>query len=278
MDTRTTQLQYKVTNHRQPGDFMQKKVFFKNKHKERLCGILHLPQKVPAPAVIVCHGFTSSKVKKEEWCEFLSKKGFVALRFDFSGCGESQGDFKDFTVTKCLDDTRAAVEFLKKKKLSMGIGMAGTSLGGNVLMIYAALNKIDAAVPIAAPFRLDDTEIMRDKEAMKSWKETGFRYYAVRAEGWKRKKKPLNYNFITDRQKYDMGRLSKKIKCPVLVIHGDKDDVVPVTHSQLYYRNIKSQKKLIVIKGADHSIGDKIQDLNMILKEMNVWFSKYLKE
>src|SRR3989344_8614618 len=110
MDTRTTQLQYKVTNHRQPGDFMQKKVFFKNKHKERLCGILHLPQKVPAPAVIVCHVFTSSKVKKEGWCEFLSKKGFVAMRFDFSGHGESQGDFENFTVTKCLDDTRAAVE------------------------------------------------------------------------------------------------------------------------------------------------------------------------
>lgn len=256
---------------------MQKKVFFKNKHKERLCGILHLPQRVPAPAVIVCHGFTSSKIKKEKWCEFLSKKGFVALRFDFSGHGESQGSFKNFTVTKCLDDIRAAAEFLKKKRLSVGIGITGTSLGGNVLMIYAALNKIDAAVPIAAPFSLDDTEIMKDKEAMKKWKEAGFRYYAVRTKEWKREKKPLAYNFVLDKQKYDMVKLTKKVKCPALIIHGSKDDAVPITHARMYYKIVGSPKRLVIVKGANHSIDERKQDLKLVLNEMTKWFQEYMK-
>lgn len=257
---------------------MQKKVVFYNKHKQRLSGVLHIPKKWPAPVVIVTHGFTSSKYTKEDICNFLANKGFLALRFDFNGHGESYGDFRDFTLTKCVEDLATAVEFVKGQKYAKKkIGINGTSLGGLVLMIYASFNDVNALTPFAAPFNMDDTAVMRDSEVAKQWKEHGLRYFYVRTKGNKKERKGLSYNFVIDREKYDMNILTKKIGAPALIIHGDKDATVPVKHAKMYYDALQAKKKLVILQGADHRLADlSKKNMSITLKETAAWFAKYL--
>ena len=167
----------------------------------------------------------------------------------------------------------AAVDYMKKSGLATKIGIAGHSLGGKVLMIYAAKNKIDAVAPISAVFRLEDTWVMK---ILGEWKKKGIRYFHVRAKGWSRIKKPLSYNFVEDRKKYDIKTLTKKIKCPVLIIHGSRDDEIPLSHAKMYYKNVKSPKKLVILEGAKHKITRK-KDLKILYEETTLWFGKHLK-
>ena len=83
-----------------------KKIYFLNKNKEKLLGILHLPDKKTKKLVIVCHGFASNK--NSLWipklCNTLAKKGYTALRFDFSGNGQSEGKFENSNCEKEKQD------------------------------------------------------------------------------------------------------------------------------------------------------------------------------
>jgi len=73
---------------------------FKNKNGHNLVGVLHLPEKEKPPLVIICHGFQGTKTEKK--IVLLARKlqeiGILVCRFDFEGCGDSEGDPKEITV------------------------------------------------------------------------------------------------------------------------------------------------------------------------------------
>src|SRR3989338_1297035 len=89
---------------------MQEDVFFGNGRGEKMAGVVHYPKET-SKAVILCHGFRSSKENKAAWAERLSDN-FAVLRFDFSGHGESGGDLEDVTLTRLLADMNAAIDFM----------------------------------------------------------------------------------------------------------------------------------------------------------------------
>src|SRR5262245_53155 len=84
---------------------------------QKLFGILHLPlTETKVPAVLFCHGRGGNKSGKfrfyVELAELLTKAGIAALRVDFRGSGDSEGNFSDTTCTSQLDDARLAANFL----------------------------------------------------------------------------------------------------------------------------------------------------------------------
>jgi alpha/beta superfamily hydrolase len=81
---------------------MEEKVFFKNKENLKLCGVLHGSASRGDICAIVCHGFAGDKDRSfiPELACGLEGQGFLALRFDFSGNGESEGLFEDRTWAK----------------------------------------------------------------------------------------------------------------------------------------------------------------------------------
>ncbi len=118
-------------------------VNFKNKG-QRLVGIMTSPIEIqkPLPAVVLLHGFTSNKNEDfivgksvgmfQYTAKRLSEEGHITLRFDFRGHGESDGDFKDLTISNLISDTLAAIEFIANQKEvnPERIGLLGQSLGG----------------------------------------------------------------------------------------------------------------------------------------------------
>ncbi|MCX6815907.1 MAG: alpha/beta fold hydrolase [Candidatus Aenigmarchaeota archaeon] len=260
---------------------MEKKVYFYNKKKQRLAGFLHIPKKTPAPTIILANGFTSDMTNKKNIAKTLAKNGFIVLRFDQSGCGESEGKFYDFTVSGNVSDCEAAFDFLAKQKFvdKNRIGMSGHSLGGMVTILAAAKNrKIKVIVPVDSPYDMKtrgrDSEFNK-KKFLNEWKRTGYKVFKIKRNGIQVPEK-LSYNFLKDSLKYDASKCIKHVKCPVMIVHGDVDTVVPLNHARLLFRNANEPKKLVVIKGVNHSFANSKHE-KILVENMLYWFNKYLK-
>ena len=80
----------------------------------RLRGILHIPAEPAKGAIVLSHCFTCSKdYKVLAWLgRILAEEGYSALRFDFPGLGESEGDFSRTTLSSNVNDLMRAVEWL----------------------------------------------------------------------------------------------------------------------------------------------------------------------
>ena len=111
---------------------------------QTLVGIMTFPGEIqkPLPVAVLLHGFTSNKNEDSivgtgvgmfyYTAKQLSEAGYITLRFDFRGHGESDGDFKDLTISNLISDTLAAIDFIANQKgvYSERIGLLGRSLGG----------------------------------------------------------------------------------------------------------------------------------------------------
>ncbi len=197
----------------------------------RLSGVLHLPDRKSPPCVIVSHGLLSSK-DSEKYIELgarLSRDGLAVVRFDFLGCGESEGKLEDSTITGRLEALGTAIDFVRSElTLSNTIGLMGSSLGGYLSLFKAAQEAdVTAVVTWATPYR--------------------FSRPAPEAEGLP----SVGEAFYDDLKNYDLVSVLHNIR-HCLVIHGDMDELVPLTHGSLIYENVREPKRLEIIHGADH--------------------------
>jgi pimeloyl-ACP methyl ester carboxylesterase len=120
-------------------------------------GRLHVPASLPAPGILMIPGFadTAGGIHNMhvQTARELCRSGFAVLRFDYRGLGESDGDFRDFTVHSGLTDARAALDALRGHPDvdSAKIGMCGFSLGGALAAELTALDGKVHALSLWAP-------------------------------------------------------------------------------------------------------------------------------
>ncbi|MEM3153979.1 MAG: alpha/beta fold hydrolase [Candidatus Woesearchaeota archaeon] len=230
------------------------KVFFKNRQKEKLVGIL---EGDGPKCVIMLHGFTGNK---DEWgrferiSEILSGKDFCVLRFDFSGNGESEGRFEEAHYGKETDDALSAIAFMKKRGCT-SIGLHGHSMGGAVAILAASKEKVNA-VAVTAPSSLPIPERLA-------------RY----AREWVGKKLPPE--FLENIASTNVLAAAEKINAPLLIVHGDNDTIIPVDDSKILYNHAKEPRKLVVVPNLDHDFGD-LKAADETVREIVEWFQKYL--
>ncbi|MFH1637243.1 MAG: alpha/beta fold hydrolase [Candidatus Woesearchaeota archaeon] len=223
---------------------MQEKVFFENSNGIKLCGIL---SNNGNPVIILCHGFSTSKesrtyVKLEA---MLNDKGFSTFRFDFFGHGESGGKFEDITISEAVDDVLNAIKFLKRKGYAR-IGLMGSSFGGMASLLAASRTNELFVLALKCPVS-DYLGKLVVQGGVGQWKEKGYCYY----ESGDGRKLKLNYSFLEDAEKVSGYEAAKKIRIPTLIVHGDKDETVPVDQSKKT-ASIIENCRLEVIEGEDH--------------------------
>ena len=126
----------------------REKVQFENAAGEQLAGFLDLPTTPPSAFALFAHCFTCSKNLKAAGniSRSLNDAGIAVLRFDFTGLGESEGDFSDTTFSSNLSDLLAAAAFLEKNHRAPAL-LVGHSLGGTAVL-QAAFD-IPSAVAVA---------------------------------------------------------------------------------------------------------------------------------
>ena len=109
----------------------------------KLVGVLHVPERTgKRPGLVLCHGFGGNcrGAGHPELARALERAGYAVLRFDFRGCGESEGKRGNIICAEEVEDARSAVGFLAAHEAVDGerIGVVGASLGGSIAIELAA--------------------------------------------------------------------------------------------------------------------------------------------
>jgi len=247
-----------------------KKVFFKNFKNQKICGILDEPNSENGEIVIIIHGFSSTKDSGAKYVVAeLSKRNINSIRIDLDNRGESEPRFGKATISNYVNTVKSTIKYVKKLHYKY-IMLFGTSLGGLIAMAtalrYPAIEKLVLRAPVSDYFELLLKRFSKDELAQ--FKKQGF-YYYTRPDGEKLK---ILHDFIEDSKKYSMYNKVKHIKCPVLIIHGTKDQIVNYRTSQKLVKGFEDVQ-LILIKNADHGLSVN-GDLSRGLKVVGDWFEK----
>jgi len=220
----------------------------RNGRGERLAAVLH---GVPGrSAVVICHGMLSTKEspKHRALAEALAHRGLACLRFDFAGRGSSEGRLFDLCYSHQLDDLSAAVAALVARGVER-IGLFGSSMGGAVALLAAATeSRVVAVATMAAVGRLDAIAARRP-EAVRAWERDG---QVESEEG------PIGRGYLDDLPRHDVLAATATLRAPLLVIHGDADEVVPWSDAEAIV-GVAAEAQLDIVPGADHSFSDPTQ-------------------
>jgi uncharacterized protein len=204
-----------------------------------LAALVHLPTRLPAPTVICCHGLLSSKdsSKFAAIAEDLCQSGFAAVRFDFSGCGETQVALEDSLIGSRHRDLLAVMAFVQRQHWNNGhLGMMGSSLGGYLALLAAATSAasgVRAIVCWATPFELSRVNI------------------AIENEGLPPRIVPASGQLGEPQDLTGLPPLTG-----VLVVHGERDATVEWSAATEIYRRMADPKQLLFFEQADHRFVD----------------------
>ena len=253
---------------------MERKVRFEV-NGQRIAGILHIPEKKNPPAIVMVHGFRIGKDEDHE--QFIlaarqfQKEGFLVLRFDWRGTDESEGKFEDMTIDSKVDDTLAAIEFVKKQNIDRNrIGILGKSFGGEI-SILAALKAKPKTLVLWAP-TTDSKRFLTifTQDQVTEMKTKGFTVTKAASTG---KEYRIGRNFYETATKTMVENMVKNIERPTLIVHGDADERIPLEWSKKAYKNMTCEKSLKIIKNMKHSFEGHIDEA--IELSLN-WFKKHL--
>lgn len=247
------------------------KVSIKNKRGEQLVGLKTVPgeRKDKYPTAVLVHGF---HVTKEEGGMFgeiakrLAKEGILVYRFDFSGCGESEGDYIETSLTKLKDELRKILSFVRGREIvgKSKIGILAQSFGTSVAVaLEPEVNSIILMGSLSSPvdsFTKYFGEGYNPKGVSEVRRSSG-RITKVEPQFWK------------DFKKYDLLGSIRKIKCPILFIHGEKDEKVPLSQMEAYFKVANEPKERIILKDAKHSLKPR---RGKMYKTVVDWFINHL--
>ena len=224
---------------------------------KKIYGVVHFPERTLSPCVICSHGLFSSKDSPKfiAIAESLAVEGFVAIRYDHCGCGESEGKIEDTTVSGRLKDLESIVTFTNQHPGINGtLGLLGSSMGGFISLLAAARETFFKALAVwATPFFL--------RGAKKDFGEDGYPL--------------LKDSFYEDLNKYNLIDVLGKIKY-CLVLHGKNDELVPVWHAEQNYEGLSEPKQLEIFSGGDHRFTDE-QHRKKAIRLSVEWFKTYLR-
>ena len=223
----------------------------------KLAGIIHHPDHSSSICVIACHGLYSNKESDKFVAigKHFAKGGVTVLRFDFRGCGKSNGKIEDTTITGRREDLHAALSFIRRHNPSIAenVGLLGSSMGGYISLLVASHDKtIKGVVAWATPFSFDGLRETIDNCNSPRLKE----------------------GFYHDAKHYDTTDIVSRVN-NIMLIHGDSDETVPLDHAKRLYQSAKEPRRLEIVKGADHTFSNLELRENAISSSLN-WFQRYL--
>lgn len=221
-----------------------------------------------APYIVFLHGFMSNLEgkKPKAFLNFAIKNKLGFLSLEYSGHGKSSGKFIDGNISKWSKETTVLIKKVVKKNYFF---LVGSSMGA-----WIALNqfkffkeKIKGFLGIgSAPEFLENLMWRKFSKKIKSTIIQKKIYYLKQGNY----EYPITHQLIKNgkQNKIFNKKFNENIK--VVIIHGDKDKVVPKLYSKKILKIFNNaQKKLVIIKNGDHSLSNK-KNLNIILKELSL--------
>ncbi len=246
------------------------KIEFPGSQGENLSGLLEVPDNIPVAYVLFAHCFTCGKdiAAASRIARELVALGFAVLRFDFTGIGNSDGDFANTNFSSNVEDLVCAANYLRDHHQAPRL-LIGHSLGGTAILKAAhEIPESTGVVTIGSPsdaehvgkqFVTDMDTIEREGEAV----------VALAGRSFLVKKQ-----FIDDiRQNKNTG--VQNLRKALLVLHSPIDSIVPITQAEKIFVAAKHPKSFVSLDDADHLLGKK-QDAQYAAKTIAAWASRYV--
>jgi putative redox protein len=247
---------------------MEHQIQFPNHLGEKLSATIHLPDGPSPRGVILGHCFTCSRHTTilRTICHALAASGFLVLRFDFSGNGQSEGDFAESTYSKQIEEMKTAAAFLGERGVSW-LGLAGHSMGAMVgLLAGAEIGSARAVCALAARSRVMGAADLLTPAQLQELQERGRVHFVSRGRALE-----LSREMFTDAARHDLGRAVASLSQPLLLVHGDRDEITPVEEAYHIKRYRPEGTRLAVIPGADHMFsGD--EHRRLVTEVVVSWF------
>ncbi|MEX1190397.1 MAG: alpha/beta fold hydrolase [Brumimicrobium sp.] len=248
------------------------KVDFQNKTGETISARIDFPlDQKPLAYVLFAHCFTCNKnlTPVKNISRQLTDQGFAVFRFDFTGLGESEGDFENTNFSSNIEDLICAAEYMESEYEAPAL-IVGHSLGG-AAVVYAGskIKSVQAVATIAAPSSPDHVKNLFGKD-LDQINEKGTAEVSIGGRSFNIKKQ-----FLEDISEKNMQRILKDLRKPLLVMHSPQDKTVGVENASEIYKHAMHPKSFISLDGADHLLSDK-KDSAYVGNVIASWSRRYL--
>lgn len=250
----------------------RKRVRFAGALGHELEGRLDIPADPPRAYALFAHCFTCNKdLKAATWLsrELVARR-IALFRFDFTGLGDSGGDFADTTFTSNLEDLLAATEYLRSHYRAPQI-LIGHSLGGTAVLAAASeIPESVAVVTIAAPA---DTEHLREFITRQTTELDDDETAEIDVMG-----RPVRIKgrLLDDLRAQNVRERVAQLDKPLLILHSPDDDVVEIEQARLIFEAARHPKSFVCLDGADHLLIEREEDARYVAELIAAWSSRYI--
>jgi len=251
---------------------MSEKLRFENADGNALAARLDRPEgESPCAFALFAHCFTCSKDLRaaEAISRALTRHGIAVLRFDFTGLGESEGDFADTNFSSNVDDLIAAADHLAEHHEAPRI-LVGHSLGGAaVLQAAQRLDSVQAVSTVGAPY--DPEHVTRHlQDAVEDIKDKG--EARVRLAG---RTFTIQKQFLDDLAATKMEETIRTLDRAILIFHSPVDQTVGVNNAAKIFQAAKHPKSFVSLDDASHLLTNPA-DAEYLGVVLGAWAEKYV--
>ncbi len=248
---------------------------------QKIFGVIHRPENaIKTPAVLICHGLGGNKIGKGRLyvllAEILAANGITTLRVDFRGSGDSEGDFSKMTIESEVSDALVALDYLKNDPQvdADRIAIFGRSFGGVVAVLASHEFSTIKSLALWAPvFGCDQ------------WKEKWQKAHSAPLTSQQREGlmniEGLQPGYAFLQQLFTLN-LAEKLKSldgiPLLHIHGEKDNIVDLTHANRFREarnHVLEKSHFKLLPDSDHDFLNSAER-KIALADTAEWFVKTL--
>ena len=249
------------------------KVEFQNNNGETLAGLLETPSgdnKILSIAIFA-HCFTCSKdvAAASRISRSLAAKGIAVFRFDFTGLGNSDGDFANTNFSSNVDDLLAAAKMLEENYQAPSL-LIGHSLGGAAVLTAAhKLPQVKAIATIGSPATADHVQHLFSG-AVPELETKGEARVKIGSREFNIKKQLLD-----DLNKNGSSEHIGSLKRPLLIFHSPIDTIVSVKEAAKIYQSASHPKSFISLDNADHLLTNR-DDSEYVGATLSAWAQRYI--
>lgn len=249
------------------------KVTFENTAGQTLSGVLDVPADTPVAYALFAHCFTCSKNLKaaSNIARALNDAGIAVLRFDFTGLGQSEGEFADTNFSSNVEDLLAAARFLDQAHEAPAI-LVGHSLGGTAVL--QAATEVPSAVAVAT---IGSPSEPAHVARMFAGSEDALRERGEATVDLGGRPFLMKQQFLDDLGKQDLNASIGVLRKALLIMHAPLDTIVEIENASALFMAAKHPKSFVSLDNADHLLSREA-DSRYAGQVLASWASRYLPD
>lgn len=238
---------------------------------EKLSARLDVPDEGEIQAtVLFAHCFTGSKdvLAAVRIAKALWLRGCAVFRFDFTGLGDSEGDFANTTFSSNVDDLVAAANYLRERGMAPTV-LVGHSLGGAAVLAAASdVPEARAVCTIGAPAHPEHVA-HHFADARSEIEESGEAEVTIGGRMFRIKR-----SFLEDIEDHRLHEKIADLRKALLVFHSPIDQTVGIENARDIYQSARHPKSFVCLDGADHLLTDRA-DAYYVAEVVSAWVARY---